>query len=741
VGAFVPATDTSFLQFLLAFLVLLLVARVLGTLAGRFGQPAVIGELLAGILLSPSLLGLVAPGLAAGLFPGTGAQTVMLQTIAQLGVIFLLLFSGMETDLKMVRERLRQATIVAAAGMIIPFAAGAVLADFLPVSLIGTFSTRLVFILFVAVALSMSAIPVIVKILIDLDLLRRTTGQLILAAGMITDTTGWFLLALVAAMASRTASLMPLAGSILGMVALAVAAVTVAGPGLRRVLAWVDFHTEGSEGVLTAVVVLALAGGAITEALHVEAFLGAFLVGVALADIPRATRKAQPALEAVTLGVFAPVFFASAGLNVRLLQILSRPLLGITLLVIVIAFVGKFAGAWLGGQMAGLSPWLSVSLGAGLNARGAVEIITATIGLQLGILTPAMYSIVVAMAIATALAAPPVLRLALRRVPTQPEEEERLRRETVQQQSFLHRINRILVPVRDGRGAVTAVKLLRHLAAGREIDVVALHVAPGEAVGSLGWRPAVAEAPPFALDLPELPGIVWHVRVVKDAGGVVATVLAEADGYDLLVVGAAQPPVDGAIFGPIADGLVAGAPCPALVLHQPHHPPPGEPRQIIVPIAGTPDDTVAAEFAIAVAQGTGAEVVTVHVVMPPPPRGILGRTFPSATGPRTPGQRWTEQVSMARHAAGIVRSLGNLAGVAVRAVLPSGCPSVERAILAQVRSPSQDLILLATQRRLADSGLLLGPVVEYVVEHAVCPVLVLFPLAAHVVERMNLAVE
>ena len=717
-----PVTD--FLHFLVAFALLLAVARGLGEAARRLGQPSVIGELLAGVVLGPSLLGATIPGISRVLFPVEGPSAIPLQLVAQLGVVFLLLLSGMETNLDVIQRGARSAAIVATTGIIVPFIAGFLLALAMPRTLAAQPGHWIVFALFVATAMSMSAIPVIVKILIDLDLMRRDVGQMILAAGMLTDTAGWFLLALVAGVTSTDGvPLATLGLSFVGMAIFAVFLFTIGMTILRGFLAWVDHHIEGEDAMLTAVLTVGIVGAAVTQALHVEAFLGAFLIGVQLSRIPRVHRKARAQLDAMTLGVFAPIFFATAGLRVDLGSLVSPQILLVAVAVVVVACVGKLAGAFVGARLAGLGPWLSLALGAGLNARGAVEIIVATIGLDLGILTPAMYSIIVVMAVATSVIAPPSLRWTLGHVRTEPREEERLRREALQARSFLHGVGRVLVPVRDGRYALQAAKVVTHLAGEREVDVVALHVRGGKA--KTADRKTDGDALLSPADLPSSGRVRWQVRSTESKDDIVSSVLGEAAaGYDLLVLGAGAKPASTGLFGGVTDRLIAAAPCAVFVLRVPLLPSDFQLERVIFPTAGTEDDELAAEFAVALAKGTGAEVIALHVVEMHPLVDPFSRSITM--------QETSVRRSVGDYATRTVHSLGGLLGVDVRSSVHwhTGT-STGREIVAQSEALSGNLILLAARRHLAGSDLYCGRTIEYVLRHARCPVAVLFPAPAH----------
>ncbi len=706
-----PLTPSDLLRFLVEFLLLLVFARGLGEVARRLNQPQVIGELLAGVVLGPSLLGGLLPGLSAAVFPAQGVQPLLLQLLAQFGVILLLLLSGIEVDLDLVRRKAKPALLVALGGVLVPFLCGYGLATVLPAALVAHSQARPVFVLFVATAMSISAIPVIVKILLDMDLMRRDVGQLTLAAGVINDATGWFLLAMVAGIA--TARALPLSGlavSIFGTLAFAAFCFTVGYRIIRALVHWVDDHFGGESATLSCVLVVGLAGAAATQALHVEAFLGAFLIGVQLSRIPRVTRAARRQLEAMTLGVFAPVFFAVAGLKVNVPELLTPLLLAVLAAVIVVACVGKFAGTYFGARLAGVSPWLSAALGSGMNARGAVEIIVATVGLQLGVLTVPMYSIIVAMAVATSVMAPPLLRWTLRRAPIDPEEQQRLQREAREAQSFLHGLRRMLVPVRDGRYALVAGEVVAHLAGTRAVEAVALHV---RMEGEDGGAPPL---PPTSGDDAQ---VEWKQRAATSPDGVANAILAEAGrDYDLLVLGATAVRPDSGLFGPVVDAVVQATPCAVLVLHAPRWRQDGvRMRRILLPTAGTRADMRAAEFAAALARRTGAEIMALHVVDAFP----LTEPF----GGRAMGLlRSADEHGW--HATVAVHRLGADVGVAVhREVRMRVGGAVSDEIIQYAAAGGCDLILMHAERRASHGELYCGRTVEQVLRNARCPVAVL----------------
>jgi Kef-type K+ transport system membrane component KefB len=714
----VSLTASDLLVFLVSFPLLLGVARGLGEVARRINQPQVIGELLAGVVLGPSLLGALLPHTFQRLFPSGGVPALLLQLVSELGVILLLLLSGIDVDLALVRRKARPALLVAAGGVLVPFLCGYGLAALLPQVLVAEPQQRPLFLLFVATAMSISAIPVIVKILLDMDLMRRDAGQITLAAGVINDTTGWFLLAVVSGIATaRALPLDRLTLSVFGTLAYAAFCFTIGYRLIRGLVHWVDDQFASDSATLSAVLFVGLGGAAITQALHVEPFLGAFLVGIQLARIPRVTRAAQQQLEAMTLGVFAPIFFATAGLRVDIPALLRPSLLLALVAVIAVACVGKFVGTYAGARLAGLSPWMSAALGSGMNARGAVEIVVASVGLTMGILTVPMYSIIVTMAVVTSVIAPPLLRWTLRRAPVDPEEERRLRREAREARSFLHGLRRMLVPVRDGRYALVAAEVVGRIAGARAVEAVALHV---QVQGS---APPPPMRGPDAREGADGSKVEWSQRSVPATAGVAAAILAEAArDYDLLVLGATEARPEAGLFGTVVDAVVRQTPCTTLVLRAPTWRQDGvRIRRILLPTAGTQADLRAAEFGLALAGASQAEAIALHVVQAAALAEPLGGRAVGLVGDAVE-RGWQATVAVSRLAAE--------SGVPLRREVRTRLEGGEGQEIVQYAARTGcDLIVLHAERRLTTDELYCGRTVEQVLRTAACPVAVLLEAA------------
>ncbi|HEX6068817.1 MAG TPA: cation:proton antiporter, partial [Longimicrobiaceae bacterium] len=610
---FAAAPHHDVLVLLVQLALLLLTARALAEVATRFKLPAVVGEILAGVILGPSLLSGFFPGLGRWIVPQTAVQGHLLEVVALLGALFLLLITGLETDLALIRRHARVSMGASLGGIVVPFATGYLLGQALPDYLLGDPSQRLVFSLFVATAMSISAIPVIAKVLMDLKLMRRDIGQAIVAAGMTDDAIGWILLSVVLGLAShgeiRADSVLWSVGKVVLFLALSF---TVGRWVVRQALDYVQDRITGSNRILTLVVVLMLAWAAFTQALNLEAVFGAFVVGILLGQLPRLPETVRHDLERIALGIFAPIFFAVAGLKVDALALLRPRFLGIVLLVIAVASVGKVVGGYVGARWIGRTGhWEALSFGAGMNARGAMEIIVASIGLSIGILSRDMFSIVVVMALATSLMAPPALRWTLKGVMPGEEETQRLKREELEEGSLIAGVRRVLIPVRcraeERRALLTLeAELIGQLHERSPLAVTLLTVTrPGKRGDAADFQERLAARLP-AVDL---------ARKVVEGDDATMVILDESQkDYDLLIVGS-QETGEGPeeLFSSRIDELLRLAPCPTLVVRGrvgSHNWPP---RKILVPVDGSLQTRNAADLAFSLAAGAG-EVLLVNVV-------------------------------------------------------------------------------------------------------------------------------
>ncbi len=698
---FGAASHDEILQLVVQVAALLATARGLGWLAQRFGQPSVVGEILAGVALGPSLLSGLFPFVGRWILPQTQVEGFLLEVVALIGVMLLLIVTGLETDLALIRRRIGISLGVSAGGLSVTFAAGLALGFWIPDDLLADPSRRTVFALFVATALSIAAIPVLAKVLLDLGLMRRDLGQTMLASAMIDDITGWTLLGLVTALASADALGAGVVVQTVAMVAVFVVATATVGNFLvTRGLTLVQNRLRGRDMTLTLVIVLAFAWGGFTQALNLEPVIGAFAIGILFGRLPRLSVDVVHKLEGMALAVFAPVFFAVAGLKVDITAIFEPRLFGITLLVIGVATFGKVAGAYAGARLFSNQPhWTALAYGSGLNARGALEIIIATIGLSLGVLGVEMFSIIVVMAVVTSLMAPVALRFCLARVETGPEEQERLEREAAAKGSFTAGIRRVLVPVRP-RAELAGTQRMQAFVAKRLADVNETATTLLAVTTAATKVTADEYLDLLVADVFDSVGVTTRIVLSNDPA---SAILEEAEHeYDLLMIGTPTMSEGGALFGPMLDDLVRLAPCPTIVVRGDAVEPSWRPSKVLVPMDGSPGSRKALELAFAIA-GTDGEVDAVYVQTP-----ALSGTRSEFASDIT-----SELKVLADH-------LGQRMSTDV-----VQASDVELGILRSLEESGADLIVMGTSVRVGTSRLHLGPRVEYIARHAPCPVIVL----------------
>ncbi|MGR4882351.1 cation:proton antiporter [Streptomyces sp. LARHCF249] len=412
----------SLLVLLLQLALLLLLALALGRLAARFKMPAIVGELFAGVLVGPSVLSHALPGFADWLLPKQADQMHLLDAVGQLGVLLLVGITGMELKFGLVKRRGATAVRVSLAGLLLPLGLGVAVGYLLPTSLLPGGTDPTVFALFLGVALCVSAIPVIAKTLMDMNLLHREVGQLTLASGVIDDIIGWFLLSIVSAMATAGLTTGKIAASLLYPVGVVVFALLVGRPLVRSALRAANRSPEAGPTVAVAALTVLL-GSAATHALGLEAVFGAFVCGVLISTSGELDPEKLAPLRTTVLAVLAPIYFATAGLRMDLTALTRPAVLAAACAVLAVAIFGKFAGAYIGAKLSGLNRWEALALGAGMNSRGVIEVIVAMVGLRLGILGPETYTIIILVAIVTSLMAPPVLRAAMTRIEENAETE------------------------------------------------------------------------------------------------------------------------------------------------------------------------------------------------------------------------------------------------------------------------------------------------------------------------------
>lgn len=395
------------LSFLIIVSVILIAARVLGEIFRKFKQPAVIGEILAGIILGPSLLGAVAPDVFQNLFTSEkGVPYKAFDGLAQIGIILLMFIAGFEVDLKQIRLQGKKAASISLMGLLFPFALGfATVWLFYDRIFSNESHTNIVIpAMFFGTALSITALSVIAKILLDLNILRSKIGNLVLTAAMIDDFLGWILFSIIIQMmGSGSDGSFGSVGMVLGFT---VFILTIGRWIVDKILLVADkFLSIG--GLITVSVSLCLLSAVFTEYLGVRGIFGAFLMGVAIGDSKYFPERLQSILHQFVVNIIAPLFFASIGLRVNFVTNFNFEVVAIILLI---ACVAKLIGAGVGSRMSGMTKNESYAVAFGMNARGSQEIVLGTLALQAKIIDEPIFVGLVVMTVVTILMAGPLMK-------------------------------------------------------------------------------------------------------------------------------------------------------------------------------------------------------------------------------------------------------------------------------------------------------------------------------------------
>ncbi len=406
-------TSHNIIVLFLSLGVLLCVAHVLGELAQRLRQPSVLGELIAGVLLGPTVLGSIAPGLSEFLFPLQGANAIALDAIATLAIGLFLLVAGMEVDLSTVWKQGKVGCKVGITSIVIPFFIALGAAMVLPEAL-GRHGDAdpTIFALFFGIAISISALPVIAKTLMDMGLYRSDLGMVVVSAAIFNDLTGWIVFAVVLGLiGDPSGSGNAIMLTIVLTLAFAGGMLTAGRWVIHKVLPFVQAYTHWPGGELSFALILGLLGAAFTEWIGIHAIFGAFIAGVAIGDSSHLRERSRVVIGNFVSFIFAPVFFASIGLKVNFVTHFDFPLV---LTVLLTACVCKLAGGAMGARWGGMLPREAWAVGFALNSRGAMEIILGIIALEAGIIRERLFVALIIMAMITSMMSGPSMRVLLR---------------------------------------------------------------------------------------------------------------------------------------------------------------------------------------------------------------------------------------------------------------------------------------------------------------------------------------
>lgn len=598
-------------------------ARLVGRGFARFGQPQVVGEIVAGILLGPSFLGWAMPGVTGWLFPD--AVLPLLKALSECGIVFFMFLVGMELDPALLRNFGKAAVAVAASSIVTPFVLGFALAYVIGPALAPAGVAPGVFALFLAAAMSVTAFPVLARILAERGMLRSPLGQITLSCAAANDLFAWVLLALIVSLAraNDTRAVLIAFGCAVGFVAFMI---LVARPGLAKLSLLRRTAPNLTQGQLAAVIAILFLCASVAEWLGIHAILGAFLLGAVLPKDPDFVRDLSEKVEDFAIVFFLPLYFAHSGLRTEVTLLDDPRLWAYAVGIIVIAVAGKFVGSAVAARMMGVELRQSVALGVLMNTRGLMELVLLNVGLDLGVVSPELFAIMVLMALTTTLMAAPGLDwaypngFAAEPVPTpspsiDPEQT-------------------VLVPIAFSGSGPHLVRLAAGLALPPQPRVYALHIARPAERGLLGAADVAAEGEREAL----MPAIEYAAEVGVDLRPVALTSatpgadiceVARAKAAGLIVMGWHKPVFTRSVLGGVVDQVLRGTAAGVAVWIDrglgDHI------ENILLPYAGTAHDQYALRLGARLAQATHARVTILHVVRPdderPSVADAVGRNF------------------------------------------------------------------------------------------------------------------
>lgn len=395
-------------RFFLQVAFILGVCRLVGWVAARLGQPQVVGEMIAGVIMGPSLFGAVWPEAQEWMFPKDSKAVIF--SVCQIGLAYYMFLIGVEFDWSLIRTRLRSAAAVSLSGILAPFALGAGAAWFLKDHwpLFSARTTMLEGMLFLGAAMSITAFPMLARIIYERGLTGTSLGTLALAAGSIDDAAAWCVLAIVLASFAGNASIaaMAIGGGILYVLFVAFAM----RPLLCRMARLTEKRGELTHPMLGFTFMLVMLGSWFTDVIGIYAVFGAFILGVA---VPKGlfAQKLHLHTEKMTTTFLLPIFFIYSGLNTKIGLLNNINLLGVTLLLLALSIIGKGVACYVAARAHGEPNREALAIGTLMNARGLMELIILNIGLQHGVITQELFTMMVIMAIVTTLMATPVFNL------------------------------------------------------------------------------------------------------------------------------------------------------------------------------------------------------------------------------------------------------------------------------------------------------------------------------------------
>ena len=746
----IPLDEHHLLVFWVQVASLVILARMLGWGMRRIGMPGIIGELAAGVILGPSIFGKVWPEGFEWYLPGEELQSGALLAVGWVGLAFLLVVTGFETDLGLITKLGRPAVHVTVGSMLLPLFGGIVLGGALPDSfLVAGEHPRIVFVLFIMLAVSVSSLAVVAKILGDLGLMRRDFGQITVAAGMANDVVGWVMLGIFSGLAaSGQFDPLDLLTTVGGLALFSVFAFTLGQKIVNMWLRRMRRTQNPASGSLTVLFVTSLLFAVATQYIGVEAVLGTFVAGVVLNRSRFFDHRALEFIEYITVGFFAPLFFALAGLRVNLDALGNTNTLTWAIVVILVAMGLKFIGTYWGALLAERTNRGALALGAGLNARGALEIVIATVALDLSVFNETSYTVIVLVPIVTSLFASIALRLIVRGWRGDPGEIERLEREEALSENLLVNTSRILLPTRGGRASIGAAQVMQFawpLEAGATIFTV--NQSQGRLLsrflrGGGSGRASDSRQQPVRdlseIDVTPIRNVLYERevehRTVRSPDVVDAIVSESQLGYGVIGLGVARNEEGVLSISSMAEELLAVSTLPILIVRPPGDRHPAAFSRVLVPAAARPTTRMACEVAFSISAQLGTQVTLAYIVEEKSAAGSRRRStserspagflFPDLRSQQRArrrsaarGSSTAREVQQGEEILEKTLMLAQEMGVEANRVVHHAATAAE-GILAAGEAEEADLIILGTQLRRVNNRLFLGTTAEQVLQES-----------------------
>ncbi len=678
-----------------AIAALLLVARGMAEAARRLGQPEVLGELLGGFIIGPSVLGALFPGAFTLLFLNPIVSRALL-LLSWIGAVLLLMIAGMEADLAILRQK-------AVPGLL---AAGGAIGSALAIGTwigLSSFGHEPTSAFFLGLVLSVTAVSVVAKLLIEREALRRDYAQVMLAAGIAAEVVVWPLISVVSSVQHRANPFVAGLKATLLATAFFAFMLTLG----RRFTFWamrrVADVTAIASGELSLVLVLLCVSAAATTVMGLHPLLGAFVFGVLLSKAPRATLALKERIQALTIALFAPIFFGLAGMRVNLFHLRGWQSIRGILILFVVAGLVKSVFGFLGARAGRLPMWEAATVGVGLNLKGGTDVVVAIVGTELLLLSPDVYTMYAVVAILTVVVSPPLMGWMAAKTTPGDAELRRLNREEARKLAYLPDMERVLLPLVPELLPALTARVVAALAAGKHhekelFDITEFSVTQDGTLAQLGTPDNVVYAASYLAHAAEIEHVGLE-RVQADGDDLFASIEKAAEGQHMVAMGAAG--VSGELslsFGPLQDRILRGVPADVLLTVASTEDLPAV-RRILVPINGLGHSLAAADVAAYLAKETDAEVVLMSIVAP-----RLGPLF------------WRERKHRDLLQAGYTitrEAQGRVSRLEVRhaeQVMLSADPA--EAVLAELRRQPYELLVLGAVMRSSEQGISLGGTAE-----------------------------